>query len=168
MAGKVTTLFEDSAKTSPLFPRTKTTAVSDADNHPLGNLAVYNAETVISGIDSIDLRIDMDLLWTNSSIASSFSPQTVSLDLSSYRAIAIEFVSWNSSSAHNAPLKIFTVPTTPANSGSKILVSIDYYDYFVGRNITQISTTGIVFGDGMARNGSANGYGIPYKIYGIK
>ena len=42
-AGKVTTLFEDSAKTTELYPRTKTIAVSDSEGNSLGNVAVYNA-----------------------------------------------------------------------------------------------------------------------------
>ena len=64
MAGKVTTLFEDSAKTQAIFPRTKASAVSDADNHPLGNVAVYSAETVASGVDEISIGVNSGTVFT--------------------------------------------------------------------------------------------------------
>ena len=53
--GKVTTLFEDSSKTVELYPRTKTSAVSDADGNTLGDLAVYNAITIGSGIGTLSV-----------------------------------------------------------------------------------------------------------------
>lgn len=55
MASKITTLFEDSAKTNALYPRTKQNAVSDADGNPLTEVGFYTADTVGSGVDAVVL-----------------------------------------------------------------------------------------------------------------
>lgn len=59
---KVTTLFEDSAKTEALYPRTKVSAISDANNNSL--------ETILAS-----LEIGECLILTSSSFSS--LPQTI-------------------------------------------------------------------------------------------
>ena len=90
MAGQVTTLFSDSAKTNELYPRTKTSAVSDANNHTLGDLAVYNAITVGTGVNAVSVGLDMDLLWHNASPTSSSSGYSIQDDLSDYKWFMFE------------------------------------------------------------------------------
>ncbi len=51
MANKVTTLV-DSTTNDQLYPRTKASAVSDDDGNALGNVAVYNATTIIDNIEA--------------------------------------------------------------------------------------------------------------------
>ena len=49
MASKVTTLFEDSAKTNALYPRTKVSAVSDGSGNGLDALLNGKQDTLVSG-----------------------------------------------------------------------------------------------------------------------
>lgn len=51
MANKITTLV-DTTNNDQLYPRTKASAVSDDDGNALGNIAVYNAQTIISGVEA--------------------------------------------------------------------------------------------------------------------
>lgn len=55
MAGKVTTLLDANDNTIQLYPRTKTSAVSDDDGNSLGNIAVYNGQTLASGVNDIKI-----------------------------------------------------------------------------------------------------------------
>lgn len=115
------------------------------------------------------------LLWTNSDPTAGFSPQTVALDLTSYKTIGILYRSSASASGQTAfafyPMGAnITIPTTI--SGYPNIINAGYGQTTsmkaTGRNIT-ISSTGIVFGNGYsAESGASNNYGIPVKIYGIK
>lgn len=115
-------------------------------------------------ISSTTSGMSMDLLWTNSSPTSSFSAQTVTIDLSSYKMVLIVL---------------------------KQYISIDYYFDFVspiGNSETRryllgssrllyraadINTVGIDFASASlvssyGSDTSNNDYCIPFKIYGIK
>lgn len=110
MAGKITTLFEDSERTKELYPRTKTSAVYDEYGHPLGDLAVYDAvtiesseftpyemdmiyyETVAEGVDAVNVGLDMDLLWENSSPTASFGAQTITINLNAYSSLLVTYL----------------------------------------------------------------------------
>lgn len=115
------------------------------------------------------------LLWTNSDPTAGFSPQTVALNLTSYKTIGILYRSSASVSGQTAfafyPMGAnITIPTTI--SGYPDIINAGYGQTTsmkaTGRNIT-ISGAGIVFGSGYsAESGSSNNYGIPVKIYGIK
>ena len=59
MSGKIGTLFEDSAKTTPLYPRTKLSAVSDQYGNSLENNVVYFTNTgpeASAGLDASSVQ----------------------------------------------------------------------------------------------------------------
>jgi len=60
MANKVTTLVDASDNTTQLYPRTKASAVTDDNGNALGSVAVYNAQTVLSGVDTVIVAIVID------------------------------------------------------------------------------------------------------------
>ena len=64
MANKVTTLI-DSTTNDQLYPRTKASAVSDDNGNTLGNVAVYNAVTVLDNVQApiIALEITEDTVF---------------------------------------------------------------------------------------------------------
>ena len=104
---------------------------------------------------------EWDLLWTNSAPTTSFSPQTVEIDLSGYAAIGIYFYNYSSTDPeYGAQMVIGLV-------GDKICLPLTSYTGRGGVRIATTSTSGIAFGDGLYNNTTQNGYAIPYKIYGI-
>ena len=109
----------------------------------------------------------MDLLWTNPSPTSSFSPQTVSLDLSEY----------------NLVYAIFNIsPEVAATSDSAWLLLIDDErptivlnpSYLLRYREVRATSTGVVFGSGLEIQSygqdavTKNDRVIPRLIYGIK
>lgn len=163
MANIVTTLFSDSAKTNALYPRTKTSAVSDNDGNTLGNIAVWNALDVASGVDTVKVGLDMDLLWTNSSPTTAFSAQTIAIDLSGYIMVYIE-ARWATDDAGKLSAisrvgyggYISAFYNAKQSRGFDVTSSgVQFYDAVYGATAT---TT-------MATNNSQS---IPLRIYGIR
>lgn len=118
---------------------------------------------------------DPTLLWTNDSPTTAFAAQTVSLDLSPYKTIGIQYRSAISASGQTTfafyPMDA-NIQISSTLSGYPDVISAGYGQTTsmksTARNLT-ISSTGIVFGSGYsADSGSSNNYGIPVKIYGIK
>ena len=90
MANKVTTLIDVSTQ-DELYPRTKASAVSDNDGNSLGNIAVWNALNVASGIETLKVGLDMDLLWMNADPYAPFESQTINLGgVSSHSSVLIQ------------------------------------------------------------------------------
>lgn len=170
MASKVTTLYEDSAKTNALYPRTKTSAVSDNDGNALGNIAVYNAETVVGGANPIQIGIDMDLLWTNASPTSDFSAQTVSLDLSGYSMLLIKTKPYTTYTGDLTINNILRVGDTVPLIGDSLCVGTAERR---ARKATS-SVSGVTFGSGEFYTGYQSSATIqnvqctPLYIYGIR
>ena len=110
-----------------------------------------------NGVDNLFPKSKMDLLWTNSSPSSSFSPQTIEVDLSDYSAVGIIFRSTTTDASYTE-VKVFP----------KITLSI-WTNYLAGsfRNVTAVSDSGVTFGSGSQPGSTKNDYGIPYQIYGI-
>ena len=170
MASKVTTLYEDSAKTNALYPRTKASAVSDNDGNVLGNIAVYNAETVVGGANPIKIGVDMDLLWTNASPTSSFGAQTISLDLSNYNLVGIIYVAENGTQVNISTTNMFIYKKGITTYGVGTSVG-GVWGYTRGRAIAGVSNSGVSFGDSYPMTetiSTANNSMIPLYIYGIK
>ena len=107
------------------------------------------------------------LLWTNPNPTSSFSAQTISLDLSKYDAVEVVF------NQHKQNLTLVTqkirirgVANTCGNTN---------FGYFVSRNLT-FKDGGVTFTNGLyygkyntySSLATDNDFLIPYKIYGIK
>lgn len=108
----------------------------------------------------------IDLLWTNANPNSSFSGQTISLNLSDYEFVVIQ-LKWNSSSAKAVMSSILHTNTDEGTTIAAV------YNARVYREVS-ITNAGIQFVDCYyAANYSAavsvnNAYCVPYKIYGIK
>lgn len=113
-----------------------------------------------------------DLLWTNTS-AESFSARTISLDLSKYDAVKIEFYSQAEEDPTTAPLEIIV-----GSTNSVVLfhaLTTAQVNQNVGTRNIKVTATGVTFGDYSYKNwasGTArttyNTACVPYKIYGIK
>lgn len=110
------------------------------------------------GLMSVGGGTRIDLLWTNSSPASSFKAQTVSLDLSSYKSIICV--------AYNSISSLFCMPAVFADvqDGSGIILGSRDGRY---RSFT-VSKNGVSFIDAQDQSAAANNTCVPYKIYGLK
>ena len=170
MSDTIQTIYTDSAKTDALYPRTKTTAVSDNDGNVLGNVAVYNATTLSSGVNTVKVGVDMELLWTNSSPTSSFSPQTVPLDLSDYKLVLVYFKRTSSTDKFGSSLchvGMASNGSCPPQGADATTMTTRCYS---------VNSNGIAFENGVYSNHSGantssyvdNNGCIPYKIYGIR
>lgn len=170
MASKITTLFEDSAKTNALYPRTKQNAISDADGNPLTEVGFYTSETVGNGVDNVKVAFDMNLLWTNPSPTSSFSPQTVSLDLTEYK---MAYIVWRTSidatSHHDTTSLVDGLVRESVNRNGATTSQ-----YGLSWRTYTVSSQSVVFDEGHQQTAFSNQTGvennrmIPYKIYGIR
>ena len=131
--------------------------------------AIYNSAVLHSG--------DKVLLWTNSNPTSSFAPQTISVDLSSYRyAIICISAATGSNIAFGTCGK--TLYPVGFDSGTTGTGSISAYPAVsstltTARRILRVMSTGVTFGSGATPDTTAgnfnenNSYGIPMYIYGI-
>ena len=129
----------------------------------------------------------IDLLWTNSNTTVQFAAQTVSLDLSSYGAVAIQ-CNLGIANGERGTYTLADVPPDSTNIGVLQLVpkGTDAFIEFgsliakssstlatVGYRKVTVSNSGVTFGAGYYKqNGydtsEYNGRAIPVKIYGIK
>ena len=104
--------------------------------------------------------VKMDLLWTNPSPDSSFSTQTVSLNLSDYSMVAIEFKRIQNESVY--------VPQITVINGTRKYWSITTGGGYIVSRVFTASSTGISFEDAYRNQTVTNTDAIPYQIYGIK
>lgn len=100
------------------------------------------------------------LLWTNPSIHTDFNPQTVTLDLTSYDGVIIEFNTDNTGGALGTRVKS---GKTSIGAG---FTSINKDGSF-SRNFV-ISNSGVVFDNGYLNSNPSPGHCVPIKIYGYK
>lgn len=150
-------------------------SLSDDNPQPLGTATpgtstnVSRADHVhkMPSADDVGAMSKWELLWTNASPTSSFSPQTVSLNLSGYDAVLIYVANNTSRTCINGWI-------LPKGAPQSKLVSFktDYGLYPTSRNAT-VTATGVTFGDGYDNGNSttanlSNTCCIPYSIYGIK
>lgn len=119
-------------------------------------------ETLASGVDTVKVGLNMDLLWTNSTPTSSFSAQTISLDLSEYRLIFV--VCKGDTGGTNYPTALADFNT---------LTQIGTFNGYTRFRAFTATATGVQFGGGYkqtsySNDSSDNSATIPYKIYGIR
>ncbi len=125
----------------------------------------------VAGADPvIPFSKGLELLWTNPSLSSSFAPQTVALDLSKYKYIAIKcsFQLFSVAEGHYISTNIIPVPSQVGNIGySAFIMGINNSHDITSRGIS-VSVSGVTFGAGDSSSVSgSNEYCIPLKIYGI-
>lgn len=115
---------------------------------------------VSADITDLSVGLSMKLLWTNPSPSSNFAAQTLGLDLSGYDAVAIvsrqagntDRVSWDFALIGE------TIVTQVKNMASATIY---------GRS-AEVTSSGVVFGNGYAGSTAGATNAIPVKIYGIK
>mgnify|MGYP006994482363 CR=1 FL=1 len=100
------------------------------------------------------------LLWTNPSIHTDFAPQTVTLDLTSYDGVIIEFNTDGTAGALGTRVKS---SKTSIGAG---FTSVNKEGSF-SRNYV-VSNSGVVFDTGYSNSNVSPGHCIPVKIYGYK
>ena len=131
------------------------------DGGALGDCAYYDAQTVASGVDTVKVGCDIDLIWENSSPTSSFSAQTVAMDLSEYNYLTLVFKYSTTSAYYNT----LAVPTDGLTY--RVTIGNSQNSNNGIRNFTT-SATGISFEAGYYNASSNNTYLVPYKVYGIR
>jgi hypothetical protein len=116
----------------------------------------------------VSATLTMTLLWTNSSPTSSFTPQTISVDLSGYNYAMLDFRATTNSETQVT--KYFLIPI-----GSMLLAgaSTAYTTSPIGWSKTYVrcalaTSTGVEFSYGFYQSASNNAYAIPLHIYGVK
>lgn len=128
-------------------------------NGTTSTFTVYNGKKGSTGSG-----ITMKKLWTNASPTSSFAAQTVSVNLSGYQFILIEWRFDNKSTAFSYS-QLMRV-------GVKTKIHFAYEEAYTNRDTTP-SSSGVTFGAGYytvlkTTNYQLNNvYAIPYQIYGI-
>ena len=98
-------------------------------------------------------ELRFNLLWTNPSPSASFSSQTISLNLNTYKLVFI-------GTDRNPPI-------LPINSNT-YYINYEYSGRQIVERSTQAKTSGVVFGNATFDGSTSNGYLIPKHIYGIK
>lgn len=111
----------------------------------------------VDAAGTISAGITSTLLWSNDDVSQSFSPQTVTLDLSAYTLALVMFKNDANVNTYNS----FFITNI---SGYTVRACIDNGNH---RTFTA-RTTGVQFGTGYNANGSNNEALVPSRIYGIK
>lgn len=108
------------------------------------------------------------LLWTNPNPTSSFSAQTISLDLSKYDSV---YVVSRASTSVNMVDSFFA---SPEKNQEQIWEVVDKNDDYIGARRLTMTNSGVTFSEGVSyallstKGGTDNTRCIPTKIYGIK
>lgn len=124
-----------------------------------GNEAVQE-KTPAQVLEDIGAMGKPVLLWQNANISSSFSPQMISLNLSSYTYV---IVCANEYWAEDRAMATLLVKIKDGNTGGMITGYEKNYRYF------SVSVNGAYFAEGHNSAGTENNsYTIPTQIWGIK
>ena len=105
--------------------------------------------------------LSMELLWENASLTSSFSAQTIDLDLSNYSWVIVEYMFYTTTQNY---LNIFAFIDGVTRSMAVTNSSTSKNGF---RSLT-VNTNSISFNDARYAGDTDNNYVIPAKIYGIK
>lgn len=123
------------------------------------------------GLTGVETRT---LLWTNATPTSAFANQTLSLSLSSYEAVEIEFC-YGSSYTNAVETGIYKKSYTQQYMTCHGDIKTNNTGFYISQRLVTVTASGITFGKGMYKNvsGAVNGaegntYCVPLKIYGIK
>lgn len=120
---------------------------------------------IIGGGSSPVEPVDLSpvLLWTNPSPGTEFAAQTVSLDLSEYAGVIVEFNANTNTSNYQTCTRVFCKKSDPEYFGGGAVPASGA----LGRTL-RITNEGVFFGNGFSAASTTNGTAIPTKIYGVK
>ena len=151
---------------APTDPTTKIWL--DTDEPGMSAVSSVNGATgtVVLDANDVGAMAEWDLLWTNASPLSSFSGQTISINLSGYDFVKIVFNWYVGNSTSEKYCQDFLCGATSLTYRS------DVGGYISTRTVT-ISGSGIVFGScsesqGTGSTSTNNSACVPVYIYGIK
>lgn len=102
------------------------------------------------------------LLWENPNKSTTFTAQTVSLDLTDYAGVIVEFNRSSSSDAQTFANRSFIKKGEEGLGGGNVVSAIP-----ASRNVS-CNDAGVTFGEGYSAGESNNNTIIPTKIYGVK
>lgn len=133
-------------------------------------MTAFTGEGVVTAGDILNwnAKADIDLLWENASPTSDFAAQSVSVDTTGYRFLAIYFR--GVAAAQRGQVQLFSAPGGDANV---LIVGSTTSANFYNRRVI-ISGTAVEFGDGYTIKPGTTGAtvspsaAIPWYIYGIK
>lgn len=139
-------------------------------------IIAYNELTfldVASGVDTVLLGIDMDLLWTNGSVSTAFASQTLNIDSTDYSSLLI--IAGTMISGGDASSIVYTSYFVKKGNAIPFSMCVTQHAPFF-RNITTLSDSQIVFANGYytatynnsTTNTVYNYCLVPYQIYGIR
>ena len=120
--------------------------------------------------DELNTAHRYTLLYTNAAPSSAFAAQTVTLDLSGFQSVAIEYFTRGDQVGDIYRAEVTIGRRTMLQGAMAMWNNLVY-----GIRFVDATTTNIVFGDGYARSydtpsiGSVdNQYCVPYRIWGVK
>lgn len=111
----------------------------------------------------------MNLLWENQNKTSAFAAQTISLDLTPYKAVMITFVA-NAPAAGGTTLLSKGTLILPVGQFGWFTTYLKYgTSFFNYERMVTVNSNGVVFDSGYAAAGSDqnNNYAVPIFIHGI-
>ena len=119
---------------------------------------------IIGGGSSPVEPVDLSpvLLWTNPSPTTEFAGQTVSLDLTEYAGVIVEFIT--SAGTNVLGSRLYCKKTDNYGNLGAGFVS----DNGCARNVLSVNNTGIEFGNALIATSQTNNLVVPIKIYGVK
>lgn len=149
-------------------------SASNPPPYPVTSVNGQTGDVVIGGGGGMAAN----LLWTNSSILSSFASQTVVIDLSAYSFVLIEYVVGDAATVSAIKTGLFSVPTLPPPTGytSRNILDGTYFygsDVRIGIRKFEVTTLGIDFDSGSRveqlnnSNTTDNNLCRPSRIWGI-
>ena len=115
-----------------------------------------------SGLEN-RVGVTFELLWTNPDTASSFSAQTVDLDLTKYDGAFITFLAVK----NNLNQQSTMICPKSASWASVLFTVVPNSTTARTRNV-YVKDAGVQFASGYGDGTSDDGNAVPYKIYGIK
>lgn len=118
-------------------------------------------ETLASGVDTVKVGVDMDLLWTNSAPTSSFSAQTLNINMNDYSMVLIVVTSRTDLDIRFTAL--FKVGTYAARLSTTFIGT----NVYTTRNVN-LTSASLGFEGGYNGTTSNNSYCIPLYIYGVR
>lgn len=123
-----------------------------------------NLKEAVSDILAYLLQVERrKLLWENSSPTSAFAAQTISLDLTGYDAVDVEFRHWT-----NKDCRVTTRNYLNEGEGTGIGTSTDAPSYGNFRRGFKMLTDGVQFWGGISNSTVDNNSTIPVRIWGVK
>lgn len=102
------------------------------------------------------------LLWTNSNPSAEFAAQTVSLDLTEYVGVIVEFITTAGTNALAS--RLYCKKTDTYGNLGAGFTNVNGY----ARNVLSVNNTGIEFGNALVGTSQTNNAVVPMKIYGVK